>query len=222
MIEQGEPAHALYLILNGTADILLEHDDGQVIHVRQMQAGDFFGDHGLVAGQGTAHVVARDSLTCLVLSRTPIRPYAGRGAGATSAAEPPAAGLPPEGCALDVTSYLPPKLAALARHRTQYPAIPSMFPQHLLQSMLGTEFFRRIGSGSGNAAASRCAKAPRPRRPAGARRRGTSACIATPALTRLTRSLLMLSYLPPASRTPRSARSVATECRRRQPSVHRR
>jgi hypothetical protein len=42
-----------------------------------------------------------------------------------------------------------------------------MLPQHLLQSMLGTEFFRRTGSGSGNAAASRCAKAPRPRRPAG-------------------------------------------------------
>jgi LmbE family N-acetylglucosaminyl deacetylase len=167
VIEQGEPARALYLILNGTADTLLEHPDGQVIHVRQMQAGDFFGDHGLVAGQGTAHVVARDSLTCLVLSRTPIRPYAGRGAGATSAAEPPAAGLPPEGCAVDVTSYLPRKLAALARHRTQYPAVPSILPQHLLQSMLGTEFFSRAGSGSGNAAASRCAKAPRPRRPAG-------------------------------------------------------
>ena len=30
VIEQGEPADALYLILNGTADALLEHPDGQV------------------------------------------------------------------------------------------------------------------------------------------------------------------------------------------------
>ena len=33
VIEQGEPADALYLILNGTADALLEHPDGQVTHV---------------------------------------------------------------------------------------------------------------------------------------------------------------------------------------------
>ena len=88
VIEQGEPADALYLILTGTADALREHPGGQVIHLRRMQAGDFFGERDLVAGQGTAHVVARDSLTCLVLSRTPIRPYAGRGAGAAGAADP--------------------------------------------------------------------------------------------------------------------------------------
>ena len=166
VIEQGEPADALYLILTGTAEALLEHPDGQVIHLQRMQAGDFFGELGLVAGQGTAHVVARDSLTCLVLSRAPIRPYAGRGAGATSTAEPPA-GLPPGTCAVDVTSYLHRKLGALARHRTQYPIIPSMLPQSLLQSMLGTEFFRRTADGSGHPAASRRASAPRPRRPAG-------------------------------------------------------
>jgi len=167
VIEQGEPADALYLILNGTADVLLEHSGGQMTYLRRMQAGDFFGEHGLVSGQGTAHVVARDSLTCLVLSRAPIRPYAGRGAGATSAAEPPAAGLPPGTCAVDATTYLHYKLAALAQHRTQYPVVPSMLPQRLLQGMLGTEFFRRIADGSGNAAVSRCAKTPRPRRPAG-------------------------------------------------------
>ena len=166
VIEQGEPADALYLILTGTADALREHPGGQVIHLRRMQAGDFFGEHGLVAGQGTAHVVARDSLTCLVLSRTPIRPYAGRGAGAAGAADPPVAGLPPGTCAVDVTSYLHRKLGALAQHRTQYPVVPSMLPQRLLQGMLGTEFFRSTAGGSGDAAVSRCAKAPRPRRPA--------------------------------------------------------
>jgi len=162
VIEQGEPADALYLILNGTADALLEHPDGQVIHLQRMQAGDYFGELGLVAGERTAHVVARESLTCLVLSRTAIRPYAGRGAGAASAAELSAA-APPGICAVDVTSRLHRKLEALARHRTQYPIVPSMLPQRLLQTMLGTEFFRRTASGSGNAAASRRAKEPYPR-----------------------------------------------------------
>jgi LmbE family N-acetylglucosaminyl deacetylase len=167
VIEQGEPADALYLILSGTADALLERPGGQVTHARAMQAGDFFGELGLVAGEGAAHVVARESLTCLVLSCTPITPYAGRGAGAATVAELPAVGLPPGTCAVDVTSYLDRKLGALARHRTQYPIVPSMLPDCLLQSMLGTEFFARSAVVGGNAAASRWAKAPRSWRPAG-------------------------------------------------------
>ena len=150
IVEQGEPADALYLILNGTADALLEHPDGQVTHMRRMQAGDFFGELGLVTGAGerTAHVVASESLTCLVLSRTPVSPYGGRGAGATSTAEPSVADVPRGVCAVDVTSHLHRKLAALARHRTQYPIVPSMLPRSLLQSMLGTEFYspRRISA----------------------------------------------------------------------------
>ena len=133
-----------------------------MIHLQRMQAGDFFGELGLVAGERKAHVVARESLTCLVLSRTAIRPYAGRGVGSASAAELPSAAAPPGTCAVDVTSHLHHKLRALARHRTQYPIVPSMLPQSLLQAMLGTEFFRRTAGGSGNAAVSRRAKAPCP------------------------------------------------------------
>jgi hypothetical protein len=62
---------------------------GERIDARQMRAGDFFGEHRLMAGRGTAHVVARESLTCLVLSRTPIRPDAGRGAPAPPAQPSP-------------------------------------------------------------------------------------------------------------------------------------
>jgi LmbE family N-acetylglucosaminyl deacetylase len=171
--EPGEPADALYLILNGTADRLLERPDGHVIQVRRMQAGDFFGERGLMAGKRPARVVARESLTCLVLSRTPIMPYAGRGAGAAagvaagSAAEQGAADLPPGTCATDVASYLDRKLAALARHRTQYPIVPSTLPYSLLKNMLGTEVFRRAAGGRPNTSAGRCAKPLRPRRPAG-------------------------------------------------------
>ena len=165
--EQGEPADALYLILSGTADRLLEQPDGQVTHQRRMQTGDFFGELGLITGQRPARVVARGSLTCLVLSRTPVTPYAGRGPDAMGAAGPPAAAAPPGTCAVDVTSYLHRKLGALARHRTQYPIVPSMLPERLLQKMLGTEFFCRAAGGSPNAAVSRWAKATRRRRPAG-------------------------------------------------------
>ena len=162
VIEQGEPADALYLILDGTADALLEHPSGQITHLSRMPPGDFFGELALVTGEHTAHVVARDSLTCLVLSRTPVSPYAGRGASARSATDSPAAAVPPGTCAVDVTSYLHRKLAALARHHTQYPIVPSMLPQSLLQTMLGTEFFCRTTDDSVNAAASCPAKAPRP------------------------------------------------------------
>jgi hypothetical protein len=108
-----------------------------------MRTGDYFGELGLVAGERTAHVVARESLTCLVLSRTPIGPYIARGPGPASAAELPAA-APPGTCAVDVTSYLPCKLKALAQHRIQYPIVPSMLPPRLLERMLGTEFFRCV------------------------------------------------------------------------------
>ena len=141
VVEKGEPANALYLILNGRADRLLEQAGGKVTHRRRMQTGDFFGEVGLVAGKRPAHVVARDSLTCLVLSRAPVTPYAGRGTGASNAPAPPATAVPPGTCAVDVTGYLHRKLGALARHRTQYPIVPSMLPHSLLQKMLGTEFF---------------------------------------------------------------------------------
>jgi hypothetical protein len=100
-------------------------------------------------------VVAGESLTCLVLSRTPIRPYAGRGPGAAIAANSTATGMPLATCAVDVSNFIQRKLGALAQHRTQYPIVPSMLPHSLLEKMLGTEFFCRTASRSGNAAVSR-------------------------------------------------------------------
>jgi LmbE family N-acetylglucosaminyl deacetylase len=162
VIEQGEPADALYLILNGTAEAVREQSDGQPVRLRRMEAGDFFGELGLVAGQRTAHVVAGESLTCLVLSRMPIQPYAGRGAGATNAPQRLANGMPLATCAVEVTSCLHRKLGALARHQTQFPIIPSMLPHSLLEKMLGTEFFRRAASGRSNGAVSSGANARPP------------------------------------------------------------
>ena len=73
---------------------------------------------------------------------------------------------------MDVTSYLHRKLEALARHRTQYPIIPSMLPQRLLEQMLGTDVLppyrrwqRTPGGGSG------------PLGPAGPAPAGQAACL---------------------------------------------
>jgi LmbE family N-acetylglucosaminyl deacetylase len=162
VIEQGEPADALYLILNGTAEAVREQPDGEPLRLRRMEAGDFFGELGLVAGERTAHVVAGDSLTCLVLSRTPSRPYAGRGAGVTIAPERAAKAMPLATYAVDVTSCLHRKLGALARHRTQYPIVPSMLPHSLLEKMLGTEFFCRTASRNSNGAVCSGGKPPPP------------------------------------------------------------
>ena len=175
--EQGEPADALYLILSGTAVRLLEQPDGQMTHERRMQAGDFFGEVGLIAGRRPAHVVARDSLTCLVLSRAPVTPYGGRGAGAASGAALSAAAVPQGICAVDVTGHLHRKLGALARHRTQYPIVPSTLPSGLLQKMLGTEFFTRTTGDSPNATVSRWAKRRVCRGQPATRRRRISAAI---------------------------------------------
>ena len=53
MIEQGEPADALYVILNGTADALLEHPDRQVIHLRRIPS------HARAALAGTSIPVGK-------------------------------------------------------------------------------------------------------------------------------------------------------------------
>jgi CRP-like cAMP-binding protein len=149
VVEQGEQADALYLILNGIADALREQPDGQVIHLSRMQAGDFFGELGLVADSvRTAHVVALESLTCLVLSRTPVTLYAGRGVATGELGVSSATAAPAGMCEVDVTDHLSRKLQALARHRTQYPIVSSMFPQRLLEQMLGTEFFVRTADGN--------------------------------------------------------------------------
>jgi LmbE family N-acetylglucosaminyl deacetylase len=143
VIEQGEPADALYLILNGTADAIQERPSGELVHLRRMGAGEFFGELGLVRGAvRSANVAAVESLTCLVLSRTPVTAYAGRGAGAGTDPAATSGEVPAGVIAVDVTPYLGQKLTALARHRTQYPIVQSMLPTRLLGQLLGTEFFQ--------------------------------------------------------------------------------
>jgi LmbE family N-acetylglucosaminyl deacetylase len=83
VVEQGEAASELFLILSGHADAWQELPDGSRKELRRMGPGEFFGELGVADNQPrSAHVVAVEGLTCLVLSPEPPSLYAGRGEGA--------------------------------------------------------------------------------------------------------------------------------------------
>lgn len=151
LIEQGEPATALYCILSGSVDIVVEAEDG-AMHRRDVSgAGCFVGEDGLATGRPrNAHVIASEDVTCLVLAPHPPSSSVGRGAGSGSAAPVAAStsqAVGRTGCVheerftVDVSTTLDRKVAALASHRSQYAFEPGLFPRSMLERLLGTEHF---------------------------------------------------------------------------------
>lgn len=149
IIEQGEPATSLYLILSGTAEVVQEKADGTMRKVAERGPGEFVGEVGLAYGEPrNASVIAIDSVTCLVFSSAEPTAFAGRGEGVKYApAEPNAdsdpAGPTPTTC-IDVADYVGRKMDAISAHRTQYRVSKDMFPDATLQEMLGREYFVRV------------------------------------------------------------------------------
>ncbi|MET0903880.1 MAG: PIG-L family deacetylase, partial [Acidimicrobiales bacterium] len=144
IIEQDEPAADLFCILSGTADVVAELDDGRMQQLHTARAGCFVGEDGLRSGLArNAHVIARDAVTCLVLSRERPSQSAGRGFGASLPPLAPSPAPPAvEDCLMvDVKSTLDRKVAALAAHRSQYALAPDLLPMSLLRRLLGTEHF---------------------------------------------------------------------------------
>ncbi len=151
IIEQGEPADALYLLLGGTVDVIKEEPDGTLRHLARLGSGRFVGEQGLARGEPrNAHVVSIDNATCLILSPQQHLPFAGRGAEATltDASVPGESEAQPQADAattcIDVSRYVGRKMAATAAYRTQYPIDPSMFPESMLNEMFGKEYFVRV------------------------------------------------------------------------------
>ena len=146
IIEQGEQADTLYLILAGEVEVAQDQPDGSRTIIRRQGPGEFFGELGVAHQEArTAHVISAEAVTCLVFSRRPATPWAGRGA--TSALPglvdgtdevDPASGAT---AVIDVRPVIDRKMAALAAHRTQYPIDPDMFPRWLLEEMMGHEWF---------------------------------------------------------------------------------
>ena len=146
VIEQGEAAAELFLILSGEAEVRQENSGRRERHGR-LGAGEFFGHR-----HRSADVVAAASLTCLVLSPAPPAEFAGRGQGARLAgalpgarANPPlAAGTARAGQGVvccDVSGQVKCKVEALSAYRSQFPLEPDMFPEFLLREMFGREYF---------------------------------------------------------------------------------
>ena len=150
IVEQGEPATSLYLVLSGQVDVVREAEEDARQWLARLGPGEFFGELAIVrGGVRSANVVAVDAVTCLVLSPSAPTGFAGRGtdarylgsaAGGASDDGPPAAAT----TAIDVSGYVDRKVSALAAHRTQFPIDHWMFPGSMLRDMFGTEYFVRV------------------------------------------------------------------------------
>jgi LmbE family N-acetylglucosaminyl deacetylase len=147
IIEQGEPASSLYLILSGSVDICQENPNGTSTKVNELGTGAFFGEEGIATGRPrNAHVIARDSVTCLVFSPGAPTAFAGRGEEAHYLSEESQAAplhIRATTC-IDVSANISQKIAAIASYRTQYPITPDMFPLNILTDLMGREYFMRI------------------------------------------------------------------------------
>ena len=154
IIEQGEIAKDLYLILSGHAQAVREHDDGKLEILSDLGPGSFFGELGLALHQRRmAHVISQDSVTCLVMSMNEAVLFAGRGSdaiitgGADLGGENEAKALLDVGQAthcIDVNDYVIHKVKAMSAHRSQYPITPDMFPLDMLKELMGHEYFVQI------------------------------------------------------------------------------
>lgn len=147
IIEQGEIGTSLFLIVSGEVDVIEETPEGEMRTVNHLGPGSFFGERALVThGPRGAHVVATDTVTCLVLSPSAPTLFAGRGPTASASDdESPGTWRGPEATAcIDVSAHLDQKIAAIAAQRSQFPIQPDLFPRAMLAEMLGREYFVRV------------------------------------------------------------------------------
>lgn len=154
IIEQGEVARDLYLVLSGSAKAVREEDDGTLIHRATLGPGAFFGEIGIATRQRRmSHVIAEVDVTCLILSMTEAVNFGGRGGDAAihggqgrvaDDAEAPNAGQRLFTTCIDVSDHVYAKVSAMAAHRSQYPILPDMFPMDMLTEMMGKEYFVRV------------------------------------------------------------------------------
>lgn len=149
VIEQGEAASELFMILSGHADAWQEGADGTRHYLRQMGPGEFFGELGLADSRPrSANVVAAEGLTCLVLSPAAPTLFAGRGEGAHltglkgASAQDAAADVAT--ARLDVTDFVDAKVGALSAYRSQFPLEREMYPDFLLNELFGQEYFIQV------------------------------------------------------------------------------
>ena len=149
IIEQGEVGKSLFLIISGHVEVAEEPRLGEVRPLRRLGQGEFFGELALVSERPrSAHVIALDTVTCLVLSPAPPPPFEARGTASAATAAQSAERSESPGelptTSIDVSAHVDQKVAAIAAQRSQFPIKPDLFPPSMLQEMLGREYFVRI------------------------------------------------------------------------------
>ncbi len=149
IVEQGEPATSLYLLLSGQADVIRENQAGERQHVVRLVPGQFFGEQGIAAAKPrNAHVVAAEAVTCLVFSPRQPSLFEGRGAGArlvtTGGSGSAIEGVGGVTTMIESGDFLHAKLSALAAYRSQFPLRPDMLPERIFRDLIGVEYFTRV------------------------------------------------------------------------------
>ncbi|MGB7341442.1 MAG: PIG-L family deacetylase [Phototrophicaceae bacterium] len=147
IVEQGETAVDLYVLLSGSVDVKQEDSDGNLTHIATLKMGDFFGEMGLIGKEHTrnAHVVAREAVTCLKFSPGEPTKFAGRGEGAAFGgayrADDKYENVGIATHMIDIEEFIINKIRAISQHRTQYPIHEDMFPMDMLRDLFGREYF---------------------------------------------------------------------------------
>ncbi|HUS13792.1 MAG TPA: PIG-L family deacetylase [Chloroflexia bacterium] len=150
IVEQGEAATNLYLILAGRAQAVVEHADGTLEAQVVLEPGMFFGEKGLAYGKPrNAHVIAAESTTCLIFSPGKPSNFAGRGEDAHLVDGAPIDGpltidAGPATTCIDVSDFVRQKVEAMAAHRSQFALDPDMLPLSIMQELFGREYFIRV------------------------------------------------------------------------------
>lgn len=149
LVEQGEEATAMYLLLSGRVEIRREDGEGVLRVVDESRAGQFVGEEGVASGRArNAHVVAVEDVTTLTFS-APGPSSEVRGLEETG---PHRLRTLPSGdridarvdTCLDVSAFVDQKMRAVAAHRSQYPIDPDAFPPRILREMFGVEYFLQV------------------------------------------------------------------------------
>jgi len=148
LIEQGEAATTMYLILSGRVEIRQEDEDGKVSALNVLGAGQFVGEQGIATGRPrNAHVVATDDVTTLTFSASaPIAVDESRAQAQLQTRSLPSGDridARVDTC-VDVSDFVDHKIRATAAHRSQYPIDPTLFPRDILQEMFGVEYFIQV------------------------------------------------------------------------------
>lgn len=145
IIEQGEAADSLFLLLSGSVDVMRETSDADMVHVGTVGVGEFIGESGLASGEPrNAHCIATENSACFVFAAQADSHWKPRGAsvdGSPHLSDERAAAPAEAEWVHDVSDLVEQKVGALSAHRTQYTIEPGLFPLEMLLELLGTEYF---------------------------------------------------------------------------------